>query len=966
MAKNVIIMIGDGMGWEMARAAAIQKQINEGKTGDTLSDFYQSGKGEGLSFQELDDYSLVTTSNTFIDGDKGNSLLQGDPFNHVTGTAPRREGVYFDPDAAQVEGFFPELRDTDGFDEDPVFRRAITALELGDFTIGFDESRVSDTASGFFVADTVSVDAPLFDISNPEVLSVEDGQLLIDSADLLVSPELAAVLGDEGLTGADVGDARIDAAVSSSADSFTVESGTTSVALDTELLEDAAYLTLTGADSEATPASEDFQVGFEITSGSDFTFTLEEDSITPLSGTIEHEGTLSFDQAVAKGQLLGGNLPFYDTEKGPELPWERRGETIDGTDGEFDKEYVKNLYPDSAGTATALYSGEKTYVGAIGVEIHEHDIETLGEMARDLGKSFGTVSSVPFNHATPAAAISHVNQRNKTTKDSVEAEVDEFGHEIPDNDNILYQILNETKPELVLGAGHTDTRGGDGRYLDQETLDELRAGEYADDFTFLERGEDAGQTLLDTAADINVNEGDRLFGVYGALGQGGNLPWRTADGDYSNTGLGSRTAATRPLEEGQSVDDFIAQEQNYNATLMDMTTAALDVLEDDPDGFWVTIEGGDIDWAMHDNNLDNAIGTTFDFADSVEIVQDWIEENGGYEENLLVVTADHDHYLTLNEDFPELLREFGAEALTTEVDNQTGEAIVEVSVDDEGAPILDEEGNEVLVKRDNTDALASGHYWGADPDVKYGWGTHTTIPVPVYYQGDGADLLTGLIGQGFNSYGNDIEGLEGHVDQTHLAHVQAMALTGTENYLNGAQLNDVSVGTDLDDLVMGRTGRDRLAGGAGDDVIFGGEGNDILKGDDNGTSEAAGDDILFGGDGRDVIYGEGGNDQLVGEDGNDQLHGGEGDDLIHGGLGKNKVFGDAGSDTFVIMMGGDTRVMDFTAGEDLIGLMEGVSFGQLSMEKKGKNALISIGDDVVMRVMNTSVDTLTESAFVAV
>ena len=40
MAKNIIIMIGDGMSWKMARAAAIQRQINEGAEGNTLTDFY--------------------------------------------------------------------------------------------------------------------------------------------------------------------------------------------------------------------------------------------------------------------------------------------------------------------------------------------------------------------------------------------------------------------------------------------------------------------------------------------------------------------------------------------------------------------------------------------------------------------------------------------------------------------------------------------------------------------------------------------------------------------------------------------------------------------------------------------------------------------------------------------------------------------------------------------------------------
>ncbi|MEL6554736.1 MAG: calcium-binding protein [Cyanobacteria bacterium J06621_11] len=125
-------------------------------------------------------------------------------------------------------------------------------------------------------------------------------------------------------------------------------------------------------------------------------------------------------------------------------------------------------------------------------------------------------------------------------------------------------------------------------------------------------------------------------------------------------------------------------------------------------------------------------------------------------------------------------------------------------------------------------------------------------------------------------------------------------------------------------------------------------------------------EIILGGDTRDILNGGGGNDQVFGENGRDVIYGGEGDDLMHGGLGKNKAFGEAGSDTFAIALGGDTRVMDFTVGEDKIGLTEGITFGQLSIEKRGKNALISVGDEVALRVMNTAVDALTESMFVAV
>ena len=89
-------------------------------------------------------------------------------------------------------------------------------VTVGDFSIGFNASRVTDTASGFFVSDTTE-DALnleiLFDIGAPGNVTTEDG-LTISEADLLVAPELADALGSSTLNGADVGEARIDASTS--------------------------------------------------------------------------------------------------------------------------------------------------------------------------------------------------------------------------------------------------------------------------------------------------------------------------------------------------------------------------------------------------------------------------------------------------------------------------------------------------------------------------------------------------------------------------------------------------------------------------------------------------------------------------------------------------------------------------------------------------------------------------------
>ncbi|WP_260446020.1 MULTISPECIES: esterase-like activity of phytase family protein [unclassified Nostoc] len=549
MAKNVIIMIGDGMGWEMARAASIYKEIQNGKTGANLSDFYTQGKGQGLNFQTLQGYGLATTYGTTIAGSNGvfstgNSALDGT--NPITGESSVRPGFTFDP---------------------------------------------------------------TFNPGN-----------------------------------------------------------------------------------------------------------------TPTGGAKVSDGAV-------------GNLVGYDPSRGGVNPW---------TPGN-DPEYIKYSYPDSANTATTLYTGVKSYNNAVGVDIFENPLETILKTANQVGKSTGLVTSVPIDHATPAAAAANVNRRSK------------YDADYPVLDNILQQELRVYQPTVLLGGGHPLSTPGDllpagvepntsNEYISQSTYTELSTKPTNNlyDYTFLERGENAAQKLAETAATIDPEKGDRLFGLYGARGQNGNLPVSSANGDYSTTGLdmfsvfanqgdNTKVDTTRPLLPGETDASFIAKEVNENPTLNDLTNAALDVLGKDPDGFWLMVEGGDIDWSAHDNNIDNLIGTTLDFDKAVGSTIDWINNNGGWDENLLIVTADHDHYLTLDGDFPTLVQNQGAEALT------------------------------------NLDTTAEvGHYWGSDPNVKYGWGTHTNRPVPVYYQGAGSEVLNSLVGKGYNAYGSDIPGIAGLNDQTHI------------------------------------------------------------------------------------------------------------------------------------------------------------------------------------------------------
>jgi len=78
-------------------------------------------------------------------------------------------------------------------------------------------------------------------------------------------------------------------------------------------------------------------------------------------------------------------------------------------------------------------------------------------------------------------------------------------------------------------------------------------------------------------------------------------------------------------------------------TLPQMTAAALEVLEKDRDGFILLVEGSQIDWANHRNELPYQICETLAFDDAVKIVLHWINEDPHRKMHTLVIVApDHE------------------------------------------------------------------------------------------------------------------------------------------------------------------------------------------------------------------------------------------------------------------------------------------------------------------------------------
>jgi len=205
------------------------------------------------------------------------------------------------------------------------------------------------------------------------------------------------------------------------------------------------------------------------------------------------------------------------------------------------------------------------------------------------------------------------------------------------------------------------------------------------------------------------------------------------------------------------------------------------------------------------------------------------------------------------------------------------------------------------------------------------------------------------------------------------------------------RLQNLALATDeVIDVKLGTAGDDdsiaesfKLQGfNAKGDVLFTGAGSDnvdieSLSGSANAIFTGSGADVIYagsrdvitGGSGNDVIYADGGNgnrlsgnagddDFIIGSSGNRAL-GGAGNDLftINEDAGTNYLNGGAGSDQFwLISAPGDMPaakqfVMDFTAGEDKVGL-RGLAFSALSFTQVGGDTLLKVNGTEVGHFMN--------------
>ncbi len=196
-----------------------------------------------------------------------------------------------------------------------------------------------------------------------------------------------------------------------------------------------------------------------------------------------------------------------------------------------------HAYTDSSTSAAEFISGRKAYNNGINVTDDGTFVPTFFHELQGRGWKLGTVTSVPFDHASPAAMYAHNVHRD----DYQDLARDMLG--LPGITQQTHREPLHPGLDVVIGTGfgqktNAKTLEAQGRnatagnlYLtsaDKASIDVKNGGKYVVVETTPGRN---GAEALSAAAEQAASKGYRLFGFYGNTGFN-HLPYRTADGRY--------------------------------------------------------------------------------------------------------------------------------------------------------------------------------------------------------------------------------------------------------------------------------------------------------------------------------------------------------------------------------------------------------------------------------------------------
>ncbi|SFM56647.1 alkaline phosphatase [Ectothiorhodospira mobilis] len=282
---------------------------------------------------------------------------------------------------------------------------------------------------------------------------------------------------------------------------------------------------------------------------------------------------------------------------------------VDGIlSGMVDTTMANSVITGSAAAGTAFATGYRTTEPHIGMAPRPYDVvstyeppagvdwdtwayrplATVLEGAALQDKSTGLVATSRITHATPATFAAHVDDRS-------------------DEDTIMKHLVHQDL-DVVLGGGyrHLLPRDAGGTREDGLDLEEVL--------------QERGYHVVDHAEELAAIHSGRVWGLF--------------DHSHLMADLDRRYLLAHPLDHDPSrVDQARAQ-----PSLADMTAKAIELLSRNPSGFFLLVEGSQVDWAGHDNDVAYALHDFLAFDDAVKVALDYARRDP---QTLVIVVPDH-------------------------------------------------------------------------------------------------------------------------------------------------------------------------------------------------------------------------------------------------------------------------------------------------------------------------------------
>lgn len=240
----------------------------------------------------------------------------------------------------------------------------------------------------------------------------------------------------------------------------------------------------------------------------------------------------------------------------------------------------------SSAAGTAIACGVKTNNGTVGVDKDSVNVESVASVLKKEGYKVGLLTTVPINHATPAAFFAHSVKR--TDYYGISCDIPASGF------------------DFFAGTGFLQFKGKD---EDKESTED-----------FLERNGYTVSYGIEEFRKESVGKDKVVFCQ--AKNRGKSAGYYVSDG-LENTGVESEEPSINLAD----------------ATMAEMLELALEYLGDE-DPFFIMGEGGIIDWASHENRTMSTVENILDFDAAIKVAYEFYKKHP--KETLILVTADHE------------------------------------------------------------------------------------------------------------------------------------------------------------------------------------------------------------------------------------------------------------------------------------------------------------------------------------